>query len=184
MITNYISLNGRAAGPIQIGASGAWLKTTTAVTAGGQGRLSFLTSLMGDTFCQLQAGEPSPSDPNGVVTVKFLENYGFKPGNVTIDLSSYVTKTTFDTLSAAVIGSRTSYPTNAKPVADRLETLEHEVNSFESSTDELEKNILELSGRISVNAAGLVAVNNRIDNLNKDPFQGAVILIAGGAKTG
>ena len=183
MIGNYISINCKTAGPIQIGPAGAWLKTTTPISASGAGQLSFLTSLKNNTFCQLRAASPSKDDTNGVVTVEFLEQYGFNPNNVTVDFSQYVTKTVFDALTNDIFGS-TSYPEDAETLVNRIIILEREVSQFDASTDELEKTITSLSTSIGINAGAIVELNKRIDNLSLDPFEGAVLFIAGGAVTG
>ena len=183
MIGSYISINGKTAGPIQIGPSGAWLKTTTPVSASGAGQLSFLTSLKNNTFCQLQAATPSKDDKNGVVTVEFLDLYGFDPDNINVDFSKYVTKAVFDALSNNIFGS-SSYPDSADTLVNRIILLEREVSDFNASTDELEKTINAMSSSISLNAGAIVELNKRIDNLSLDPFEGAVLFIAGGATTG
>lgn len=184
MLSSYISLNGRTAGPIQIGTSGAWLKMSVPVSASGAGKLSVLTSMNNNTFCQLQAATPSTDDPNGVVTVKFLEQYGFKPGDVSVDFSQYVTKSVFDSLHAAVMGNLLTYPTDKESIVARINVLEREVSNFNSSTDDLEEEINELANLIGSNSSAIAELNDRFDNISLDPFQGAVLFVAGGAITG
>ena len=184
MLSNYISLNGRAAGPIQIGSAGAWLKMTVPVSASGTGQLSFLSSLNNNTYCQLAAAAPSKDNPNGVVTVQFLEQYGFDAGNINVDFSQYVTKTVFDTLYTTVMGTLLTYPSDKESIVARINVLEREVSNFDSSTDELEKEINTLTDMVGANASAITTLNDRISNLNLDPFQGAVLFVAGGAITG
>jgi hypothetical protein len=183
MLSNYISLNGRTAGPIQIGPSGAWLKMTTPASASGAGTLSFLTSMANSTYCQLQAAAPSKDDEYGVVTVAFLNQYGFNPDNITVDFSQYVTKVAFDSLSSSILGSALSYPSDKNPIVARIDILEREVSNFNSSTDDLEKEISQISSLVGYNSSAIAAVNTRIDNLTLDPFEGAVLFVAGGART-
>lgn len=183
MLSSYISLNGRTAGPIQIGPAGTWLKMTTPASASGAGTLSFLTSMANSTYCQLQAAAPSKDDDNGVVTVAFLKQYGFTPGNVTVDFSQYVTKTVFDNLSATVMGQALSYPADKESIVARIDILEREVSNFNSSTDDLEKELSQLTSLVGVNSSAIASVNSRIDNLTLDPFEGAVLFVAGGART-
>ena len=183
MPSNYISLNGRTAGPIQIGSSGAWISTTTPVTPSGAGQVSFLTSLSKGTLCQLRAASPSSKDDFGVVTVEFLRQYGFNPDDNTVDFSQYLHKDVFDSLYNVVIGSGI-YPTDKDSITSRIVVLEREVSEFDASTDELTKNINRLNSLTSANESAIVALNSRIDSLDLDPFQGAVLFIAGGAITG
>lgn len=183
MLSNYISLNGRTAGPIQIGAAGAWISTTTPVTPSGAGQVSFLTSLSKGTLCQLRAASPSISDDFGVVTVEFLKQYGFNPDDTTVDFSNFLRKEVFDDLYNIIVGTGT-YPTDKDSITSRIVILEREVSAFDASTDELTENINRLNSLTSANESAIVALNSRIDSLDLDPFQGAVLFVAGGAVTG
>lgn len=183
MIGSYISINGKTAGPVQIGPAGAWLQTTTPISASGAGQLSVVASLKNNTLCQLRAASPSSTDDFGVVTVEFLKQYGFKPNEDTVDFSQYVKKDVFDAFSNNIFGAM-SYPDSADTLVNRIILLEREVSQFETSTDELEKTINNLSTSIGANASAISAVNTRIDNLSLDPFEGAVLFVAGGAVTG
>ena len=178
--SSYLGINGRAAGPIQLGPGGVWLKTTTNPTASGRGEVSLLNSLSGSSLAMLRVEHPNPEDLNGVVTVGYL---GSVQNNEPIDLNKYVLTSDFDKLYNAVLGEGQVYPTGEKvqTIVQRLVGVEAEVKGFTSNMTLLQKDMAQISNQTSVNASAIAGLQTTLDNLKFDPFGEPVLLVAGGA---
>lgn len=178
--TSYLGINGRAAGPIQLGPGGVWLKTTINPTASGRGEVSLLNNLSGSSLATLRVEHPNPDDLNAVVTVGYL---GTAQNDKTIDLTKYVLTSDFDRLYNAVLGEGQNYPTGDKvqSIVQRLIAVEGEVKGFTSNINLLQKDINQISIQASSNASAITSLQTTLDNLKFDPFGEPVLLVAGGA---
>lgn len=178
--TSYLGINGRAAGPIQIGPSGVWIKTTVNPTAAGRGTVSLLNSLNSDSLAKLRVDHPTPSDEYGVVTVGYLKA---AESGATIDLSKYALVSDFDKLYNAVLGAGQNYPTGTgvKTIVERLVAVEGEVKGFSTNITSIMRDVNQISAQSSSNTNAIASLNQTLENLKFDPFGEPVLLVAGGA---
>lgn len=181
----YLGIQGITAGPIKIGPQGPWIVSEPADSSAinNRGALAIQKNLKAELpeFVPMRAGLTSTEDENGVVTVEFLRNYYPEAGAPEIDLSDYTKYTEFKNLYTIVMGANETSYQESSPINTRVKVLETNITNINTSINELGSSFTTLSKQVTTNTTNINALQKALEDISFDPFQGNVLLVAGGA---
>lgn len=181
----YLGIQGITAGPIKIGPQGPWIVSEPADSSAinNRGALAIQKNFKAELpeFVPMRAGLASIEDENGVVTVEFLKSYYPEVGAPEIDLSDYTKYAEFKNLYTIVMGANETSYQETSPINARVKVLETNITNINTLVNGWASSFDTLSKQVTTNTTNISALQKALEDISFDPFQGNVLLVAGGA---
>lgn len=167
-MANYININGRAVGPIQLGNDGTWLCDKILAVGPDNKKikhLNFSLSLNKDELIVARAKTPlmgtykddegklqPQCDPQSLATIEWVMAYSsLAPGDRVIDLSIYVTKSYLENWKLNIENSAINNEKKIEEINKQLGVMSNKINSLSQGMNKLPDNLLIVCGRATPN---------------------------------